>query len=340
MKRSAIAWCLLAVSVTVLLLFPLVPRHYSVPLQEQRTGIRYWQLSTGSRIAYTLVPARGIKQPYPVIYLHGGPGGPVSNRNIELLGKLAEDGYDVYLYDQVGGGYSARLEHIRDYTAQRHLQDLEAIVSRIGAGKIILIGQSWGAMLAALFVAAHPDQTEKVIFNCPGPIPPVHPERALVKSPDSFQLSPPVFSNAIANRKATNLRMRAVRFWAEHFGWKLAADAEADAFYTYLSSLTNKSMVCDTTRARPAVGGGGFYVQVMTLQSLKHLPDPRPALRVSPVPVLVLKGQCDNQKWGFTSEYLELFPHHQLVVIPGAGHGIAIEQPELFLATIRDFLKQ
>ena len=53
-----------------------------------------------------------------------------------------------------------------------------------------------------------------------------------------------------------------------------------------------------------------------------------------------MKGQCDNQPWGFTNEYLELFKNHQLKIIPNAGHSISVEQPELYLKTIRVFLNQ
>jgi pimeloyl-ACP methyl ester carboxylesterase len=35
-----------------------------------------------------------------------------------------------------------------------------------------------------------------------------------------------------------------------------------------------------------------------------------------------MKGECDNQKWGFTNEYLELFKNSELKIIPGAGHFI------------------
>lgn len=77
----------------------------------------------------------------------------------------------------------------------------------------------------------------------------------------------------------------------------------------------------------------------MTMQSLSETQDPRPKLRSAPYPVLVVKGQCDNQKWGFTKEYLDVFPHSQLVVIPDAGHAITIEQPEQYIQTIRAFLR-
>jgi proline iminopeptidase len=36
-----------------------------------------------------------------------------------MLQPLADSGYDVYLYDQVGSGRSSRLENIRDYTVQK-----------------------------------------------------------------------------------------------------------------------------------------------------------------------------------------------------------------------------
>jgi len=97
-----------------------LPKKYDVPRLQKRESTQYWNLPTGSRIGYTLVSAKGKRKPYPIIYLHGGPGGPITNRNIEILSPLSENGFDVYLYDQIGGGQSARLQNIIDYTADRH----------------------------------------------------------------------------------------------------------------------------------------------------------------------------------------------------------------------------
>jgi proline iminopeptidase len=131
-------------------------------------------------------------------------------------------------------------------------------------------------------------------------------------------------------------------FWARHFGKKLASDEEADDFCAYLSMLVDRSTVSDTAKLAlmKLTPGTGFYSMIMTARSFGRTPDPRPKIRNSPVPILVIKGQYDNQKWGFTHEYLDLFPHHRLVVIPGAGHSISAEQPELFLRTVRDFLRE
>ncbi len=59
-------------------------------------------------------------------------------------------------------------------------------------------------------------------------------------------------------------------------------------------------MVCDTAKAPKDKAGGGFYASIMTMQSLDTRQDPRPKIKNCPIPLLVMKGQCDNQKWVFT----------------------------------------
>jgi len=317
------------------------PRSYGTLPMPERADIRYWDLPTGSRIAYTLIPGKGTKKPYPIVYLDGGPGGAVTKGLIEIMTPFAEDGYDVYVYDQVGSGWSGRLADIREYTADRHKRDLEAIVLQTGAEKVILIGQSWGAILAALYAADHPGGVAKMILTGPGPIQPLHPELASLPAPDSLHPRAPYYSNRDGNERANNLRTRAMEMIATCFGRRLAGDREADDFAAYLGSNVNWSTVCDTAliNRSPARGGAGYYVQVMTVRSFRDLPDPRPKLKNSPIALLVLKGQCDNQKWGFTNEYLQLFPHHRLIVVPDAGHEIYRERPQRYLAAIRDFLQ-
>jgi proline iminopeptidase len=139
----------LCIAIFSLLVF--IPRTYYVPRLQKRASTQYRDLPTGSSIGYTLVLATGVKKPYPVIYLQGDPGGPIFDGSIEMLSPLSEDGYDIYLYDKAGCGFSDRFENIEDYTADRHKRDLEEIIKIIGAEKVILIGQSWGAVLATFF---------------------------------------------------------------------------------------------------------------------------------------------------------------------------------------------
>ncbi|MHA3789112.1 alpha/beta hydrolase [Flavobacterium hauense] len=340
MKR-VVKYILLAVVLLIayLMFAILYPNAYDVPQFKERKGTQYWTLSTGSRLGYTLIPGKGIKKASPVIFLQGGPGGFITDRNIELLGKLADDGYDVYLYDQLGSGHSERLDDITGYTAERHKRDLEAIVTQIGADKVILIGQSWGAILATLYIADNPSKVEKVVFSGPGPIAPFNNEMLQLPAPDSLDLKEPTFNNRDANLKANNLRTRTASFMATVNGKKLMTDKEADDFQTYLNGKLNKATVADPKNAVPAQGGGGYYVQIMTYNSLSNVKNPRQALNGLPIPTLILRGQYDNQKWGAAKEYLDLFPDHKLVIIKDAGHSVATEHPDIYINEIRSFLK-
>jgi len=337
LKSFLFTFLILAVILMIKIFYP---RSYQVAQIHKRDNIQYWNLTTGSRIAYTLIPAKGQAKPFPIIFLQGGPGGFISARTVAMLAPLSENGYTIYLYDQIGSGHSARLGNIEDYTALRHKKDLEEIVGKTGAEQVILIGQSWGALLATLFMADNPEKVRKAVFTGPGPVIPVRMELADVKAPDSLHLKEPLFTNAQANAEVRNMRSRIMLQWALLFGSKLATDKEADDFQTLLNNKLNKSTVCDTAKAAKAEGGGGYYAQIMTVQSFSDIQDPREKLKKSDIPVLIMKGQCDNQKWGFTSEYLQIFRHSRLVIIPDAGHSISIEQPDLYLKTILEFLNE
>lgn len=337
--RKTVAYLLL-IAAFIFLLLVFFPRTYNVPKLQARAGTQFWNLSTGSRIGYSYFKGRGERKPYPLIFLNGGPGGAITDEAIQLRSKLADDGYDVYLYDQVGSGQSARLKNIAEYSPDRHRKDLEEIIKKISAEKVILIGHSWGAILAVLFAAENQNKIHRIIFTCPGPIYPFRKEVLNVRAPDSLHLQPPVYTNAQGNKKANNIRTKAMAYFATHFGWKIAGDQEADAFETLLGYEVNKSTVHDTSKIAPPSPGGGFYAAVMTFKNLLTVKDPRPQLQHSTIPVLVMKAQYDNQRWGFTNEYLELFSNHQLVIIPDAGHAVSVEQPQLYLKTIREFLDQ
>ena len=256
------------------------------------------------------------------------------------MSPIADSGYNVYLYDQIGSGESGRLKEIDNYTVARHIEDLHEIIKKIGAEKVILIGQSWGAIFAALFVADNPDKIEKIIFTSPGPIYPVRKELANSKVPDSIHLRNPFFTNAMGNKKVNNIRTKTMKWFATRFGMKLASNKEADEFETLLDYELNKSTVCDTSKIPGAEAGGGFYSSIMTYNSLLKIQNPRPKLIEVKIPVLIIKGECDNQKWGFTNEYKEIFENSELSVIPGAGHFISVEQPELYLKVIHRFLNK
>jgi proline iminopeptidase len=327
------------VSFIILLSIILFPKKYEVPQFQSRIGTKYWELSTGSRIGYSFINARGIKKTYPIIFLQGGPGAPIFDSNIEILSKLADSGYDIYLYDLVGCGHSNRLDNIEEYTVERHKKDLEEIIIKIGSERIILIAQSWGAILASNYLADNQTKIEKIVFTGAGPILPIDYNLKDIKAPDSLDLKTPLVTNAQGKQKINSIRAMVTEFLAEKFGFKFASENEMDDFAICLNFEMNKSTVIDTSLIS-IKSGFGYYVNIKTVQSFDNVRDRRNDLLKCKIPVLMMRGQFDGVNWGYTDEYLKLFKNHQLVIIPDAGHSISAEQPGLYINTINEFLNK
>ncbi len=133
---------------------------------------KYWQLPSGSVIAYSEYdpPAGVAVKPDAIVYLHGGPGVRQASFDQDIYGSFAASGFRVFLYDQAGSGLSGFLPHLRDYTVARSVADLEEIRQKIGVEKMILIGHSWGSVLAASYMAKFPTHVAKVVLHSPAKI--------------------------------------------------------------------------------------------------------------------------------------------------------------------------
>ncbi|GAA2829239.1 hypothetical protein GCM10020220_017670 [Nonomuraea rubra] len=130
-------------------------------------GQREWRLPTGSRLAYVRIAPERVTRPEPVVFLHGGPGVGDLEGDSAFYGRLASAGFEVYVYDQLGAGRSARLADPRGYGLARDVADLEAIRRTVRAGRLNLVARDYGAQLAAAYLAAHPGQVARAVLYSP-----------------------------------------------------------------------------------------------------------------------------------------------------------------------------
>ncbi|MFI0483732.1 alpha/beta fold hydrolase [Actinomadura sp. 9N215] len=331
---AAVMAVVMAVAGHLLVFRPLGVPATALPAQDTR----YWRLSTGSRIAYTHTPARGQRRPDPVVRLHGGPGTPGAGPD-DLDRALAATGFDVYTYDQLGSGRSERLDDPAGYTVAGQVADLEAIRGRIGANRLVLAGSSWGATLAAAYLAAHPDRVARVVFTSPGAL--WAPEWEKSGEGEIWDRLTPAQRRRmddLENRPqlvAWSLLM-AVNPRAAH---ALLPDEEIDPLFDALLSSVGSAATCRPGRPlHEAASRSGFYSNQMISDDALKVPDPRPALRRAAVPALILRGQCEYKRWEIAREYRDTVPGAKLVHVPGAGHVIDAEQPELYRSTVTAFL--
>jgi len=109
----------------------------------------------------------------PVVVVHGGPGS--THHYLLALTALADDGWPVVHYDQLGSGNSTHLPDrgAEYWTVPLFLAELENLLEHLGiAGDHVLFGQSWGGMLGAEYAAGAPKGLRGlVIANSPASMP-------------------------------------------------------------------------------------------------------------------------------------------------------------------------
>jgi proline iminopeptidase len=103
-----------------------------------------------------------------VVVVHGGPGSDY--RYILNCRDLAGEGFYVIFYDQRGSGLSKR-EPKSSYTLQVMQDDLSGVIAHYRTSvdqKLILLGQSWGAILATAYINQNPAAIDGLILSEPG----------------------------------------------------------------------------------------------------------------------------------------------------------------------------
>lgn len=85
----------------------------------------------------------------PLLTLHGGPG---SSHNYLLPLQALADERPVIFYDQLGCGRADVPEEESVYTIQRSVDELDAVRAALGLERVVLLGHSWGALLAVEYL--------------------------------------------------------------------------------------------------------------------------------------------------------------------------------------------
>jgi proline iminopeptidase len=302
------------------------------PVAELRT----WRLPTGSSIAYVHVPARGRTPPTPVVFLHGGPGMPDLRRDSAYFGRLAADGFDVYVYAQVGSGRSSRLGDPRQYTVARHVRDLEAIRRRIGAQRVILAAHSWGALIAAVYTARHAKHVDRLAVLSPHPLDPEDASGGNVLARLGTRDRLYVYSLVARPRALLAYALLQVNPRA---AIALVGDEEMDARLDRVYNRSRASLHCDGLAPGPELHGLGFYsYQFPQSAASSRPPDPRRALSRLQTPTLVVKGSCDYLSWSSATDYSRALANSRLVYLRDAGHNVYHDRPEAIFAVLRAFV--
>lgn len=91
---------------------------------------------------------------FPLIILHGGPGGRTRPASLNWFEGL---GLRCIAHDQRGCGHSTPLGRCEANTLADLVADIERLRQHLGLVRWAVAGGSWGALLAVAYAATHPD---------------------------------------------------------------------------------------------------------------------------------------------------------------------------------------
>lgn len=110
-----------------------------------------------------------------IIVLHGGPG--ANFKYLLNCKSLADKGYRVVFYDQIGSGLSERFnkewylslgENAIEETFNKELKGVIDHYKTHASQKVVLLTQSWGSMLGTAFAGKYPNTIQGLILAEPG----------------------------------------------------------------------------------------------------------------------------------------------------------------------------
>lgn len=100
-----------------------------------------------------------------VILIHGFPDYWYTWR--EQIPALAED-FQVVAIDQRGYNKSGQPEGVEQYSMDKLVGDVQAVIEHFGEKQATVVGHDWGGAVAWTFAMMHPEMTERlVILNLP-----------------------------------------------------------------------------------------------------------------------------------------------------------------------------
>lgn len=322
----------IAAALTSSVCIPTVATQRQYPAALPFVAAQHWSLATGSRIAvYHYPPAPGrTSHATPLVYLHGGPVRSIAVLDHRFLQLLARQGFDVYAYEQAGGGRSDLLG-MDEYTISRSVRDLDAFIDYLGKGPVDILGFSSGAVVLTRALA-DPDvnpQAHRAIIAEPGPMDgPTARITGKPGRPSARGLAP-----AMIGPRSTHVPRYGVAFGLMRLGLLApgtaligqaeganaftAADLGSDTASAYCAQDAHRIPIEDTAQNFSFSAAASLQIQ----QTVKDSPSIAPQLRLSRTPAMLMIAECSSQLRQWATAALENDPAIQRTqYMPGVGH--------------------
>jgi pimeloyl-ACP methyl ester carboxylesterase len=255
-------------------------------------------ITTDQGIVHYEVYGRG----HPVILLHGWLGSwGLWQETMAYLGK----DYRTYALDFWGFGESGR--KLATYAVEDFVSLVDQFMEQLGIVQAPLVGHSMGGTVSLSMAIRYPNRVSKVVV-----------------------VGSPIYGTSLSFLLKMFGR-RPIAFIVYNNLWSF------QFFYHLLAPLYSKDrrwpQMMDRDLSKTTLES--FLISIASLRRT----DLRPFLNQIKVPVMGMYGDRDivvhPQQWKPMKEGI---PHSRVERFPKAGHFIMLDEPNLFMDTLRDFL--
>lgn len=260
----------------------------------------------------------------PVLLLAGGPG--TDGSYLEPIAEELAGSRRVVLLHQRGTTKSP-LKTIGAGTVSISVfvEDIEALRNHLGIDRWVILGHSWGGVLAMAYAHEHPDRVRGlVLVGSGGPSP-----AWLRYYGDNVQARLSIYERRLAS------------FWIEPV--RFMADPHR-ALLEYMRA-TAPAMVFDPETVIPLLEDGfkeGAFNAALNLAMAPHLAayDCREGLAALTAPALVVQGRQDPVGESTAYEIERAIPNASVYFLERCGHWPFVEQREEFFRVVHEFLER
>lgn len=275
----------------------------------------------GFRQHYVDEPGQGAET---FVCLHGEPTWGYLYR--EFIPRLARHGR-VVVPDHMGFGKSATPQD-REYSIRDHVDNLDALLTELALTNITFVAQDWGGPIATAFALRHPDRIRRLCFMNTG-VPGRPPEGAprVQDFPWFKWVQTDESRAALSNLGSTVLSV------LKRIGFERTGHIDETWVRAYAAPFPT-SADCKGALAFPAYIGRPETAAVM----LEHIAA-LPALAAKPA--MYIHGEADRAipTEMAVGAFRSTWPRGPVVTLPGVGHFIQEDAPEVATALIEQFVQ-
>jgi proline iminopeptidase len=271
----------------------------------------------------------------PLMIVHGGPGAS-HDYFLPYLIPLARHNRLIFI-DERGSGQSERLEDSTLYTVENMVEDVEVVRKALGLGKMSLLGHSYGGVLAQAYALKYQEHLTYLIL-C-STFPSTSQMNEVFKKMKA-KMSPELGSR-IDKMEKEGLFGHGLPYEQNRYTDEYMKAAWGEGYFPYLYQRRpdpNYDPIADGnmswTLYREMWGSDGEFIIDGNLKSVEYV-DKLPSIKV---PTLITCGDHDECDPSLSEKMHQKIAGSKLVIFPQSGHMTFVDQPDLFIKTISNFL--